>query len=577
MHSLDNPPGQGMSIQQRQAQLSHEAIVFFRDGAVSKEMLYTEFEALLDCVVPMREFAGNNMEAAYVRLDGSLTLGAAVLFTVAFDASGFPEQSWNIPLRHLAESASRGPDMGSGAIRLATRSQCPIAGHEKNLWDVRYDIAGNTLNQLQEKLRINRLGLDADDVALQSPPAMPPPQQWQMPAPQQNWQIPPSIASARPAESTDAMLAMMQQNSQQFAQMEQNSRRIAQMREDVQRESLAAQQRLAAAQEQLQILTNEKAVLVEQLGMQAQKSHGEREQSDRKIRQLLEHARDEREQLERNLREVTEKLHEERSQVEQKLQQQAEMSRLQLENLRSELERERNAALAKRDEQLRQAMERLEQERLAAAADQQRELREERERLEYERDSAIAERDERHRVEVERLEQERNTGIAERERALAERDEQWRIEQENRDRERRQQEEQQAKLVAEITELRRDKLRLMGEGMDKFFESLNSKGVKFVSFQPGAGHVTIAMDDLHNFVNDTESYVAKKCGVSVEHYGRWLTHYTNPVCQGSSGSGGLCAKPLSKMLKPVEFVGGMHDRCEIHKQVPRSRAAEKTG
>jgi hypothetical protein len=31
-----------------------------------------------------------------------------------------------------------------------------------------------------------------------------------------------------------------------------------------------------------------------------------------------------------------------------------------------------------------------------------------------------------------------------------------------------------------------------------------------------------------------------------------------------------CAKPLNKLLKPAEFVVGMHDRCDIHKQFPRS-------
>ena len=42
-----------MSFQQKSSHQTHEAVVFFADGAVIKEMLYTEFEALLDCVVPM--------------------------------------------------------------------------------------------------------------------------------------------------------------------------------------------------------------------------------------------------------------------------------------------------------------------------------------------------------------------------------------------------------------------------------------------------------------------------------------------------------------------------------------------
>lgn len=67
--------------------------------------------------------------------------------------------------------------------------------------------------------------------------------------------------------------------------------------------------------------------------------------------------------------------------------------------------------------------------------------------------------------------------------------------------------------------------------------------------------------------------MAEKCGVSPEHYRRWLAHYNSPLCQGTAGSGAPCAKPLTKLLKPAEFVVGMHDRCEIHKQFPRTQAA----
>ena len=129
-------------------------------------------------------------------------------------------------------------------------------------------------------------------------------------------------------------------------------------------------------------------------------------------------------------------------------------------------------------------------------------------------------------------------------------------------------------MRSELTELRRDKLRLMGEGADKFFEALREKGIKLVSFQPGAGHLTIPVEELSRFLDDSDAFVAAKCGVGVEHYRRWLAHYGNPVCQGASGSGAPCAKPLQKMLKPADFVAGLHDRCDIHKQVPRSQTLQ---
>jgi hypothetical protein len=159
--------------------------------------------------------------------------------------------------------------------------------------------------------------------------------------------------------------------------------------------------------------------------------------------------------------------------------------------------------------------------------------------------------------------------------AIAEGTQQYVLARERLERELRVAEEHVLGLRTELTELRRDKMRLMGDGVDKFFDALREKGVKFVAFQPGAGHLTIAMEELSRYIDDTENYVAEKCGVGVEQYRRWLAHYSSPVCQGSGGNGGPCAKPLARLLKPAEFVSGIHDRCDIHKQIPRSVAPKE--
>ncbi|MBP8924253.1 MAG: hypothetical protein KBG75_00200 [Pseudomonadales bacterium] len=432
-----------MSFQQKSVHQTHEAVVFFADGAVIKEMLYTEFEALLDCVVPMRDFIGRNMQAAYVRVDSALAVVAVVLFYAPFDERGFPEQSWNVPLRQLAETAARGPDLGGGPVRLATCSQCPIPGQEEKLWDIEFGVGGNTLNQLREKLHANRLGIDAVDYSPVLPGGV------AVAAP-----VVPGVshaAAAPAAESADAMLAFMQQSNQQ----------IAMLREQHRQELAGAQERLAALQGQVQVLLNEKGVLSEQLAEQASAIADERAAGARALQQLT------------------------------------ELGRSQIAAVRAEMEATRDAALA------------------GSAQD------------------SLAER--------ERLGRELQAA-----------------------------EEQLHGLRTELTELRRDKMRLMSDGADKFFDALKEKGVKFVAYQPGAGHLTIAMEDLSRYIEDTENFVAEKCGVSLEHYRRWLAHYTSPVCQGSAGNGGPCAKPLTRLLKPVEFVSGMHDRCDVHKQMPRS-------
>lgn len=426
-----------MTIQQKSATQTQEAVVFFVDGEIRQEMLYTEFEALLDCVVPIRDFAGTTLEAAYVRLDKGLAPVAVVLFLIPFDEDGFPELRWDVPLRMLAERGARGPDLGAGPVRLVTRTQCPVADQAEKLWDVRIDAGGNTLGRLQERLAHNRLGLDVteEDVAAAV-------------------QAMHAADSATGADSNDPLLALMQQSTLQMAAA----------REQHQRETSTLQQKLAALQQQAQALDEEKQALIARLGQQESALADERGAIERTAQRLMEKAR------------------------------------RQIAAARVQLEGERDAALAERDRQMREALDRLE-------------------------------------------------------------------------RERETKEDQLLNLRAELTELRRDKLRLMGEGADKFFAKLTEKGVKFVAFQPGAGHLTIPMEELQRYLDRTEEFVAEKCGVALEQYRRWLAHYKNPVCQGAGASGAPCGKAVPKLLKPAEFVAGMHDRCEIHKQLPRAPAA----
>jgi hypothetical protein len=140
---------------------------------------------------------------------------------------------------------------------------------------------------------------------------------------------------------------------------------------------------------------------------------------------------------------------------------------------------EKQALLARAEQQARS----LEEQRSAAdsrtaqlAEQARREIEAARQTLEGERDAALAERDARMREALARLERERET-----------------------------QEDQLHSLRSELTELRRDKLRLMGEGADKFFAQLKEKGVKLVAFQPGAGHLTIPMEDLNRYPRGNRS------------------------------------------------------------------------
>ena len=114
---------------------SSEMVLFWESESIDKVMMFSDFQATLDGYVGIPAYAGEEKRAAYVQLDDNLKVRRCVLFLIGFDGSGFPERSWNLPLRHMAEIAGRGPDMGGGPVNLVCHSQCPISWHAIKLWD----------------------------------------------------------------------------------------------------------------------------------------------------------------------------------------------------------------------------------------------------------------------------------------------------------------------------------------------------------------------------------------------------------------------------------------------------------
>ena len=136
-----------------------EAVFLFQEGQISRELLYPEFEAILDGFIPVPDFASASAKAAYVQVDHSLCVTGIVFFLLGFDAKGMVDRRWNVPLRQLIETAGTGPDMGAGAIRLACYSQCSIAWHQKSLWDPLMQRGNNSFVAMRKAVKANRLGL----------------------------------------------------------------------------------------------------------------------------------------------------------------------------------------------------------------------------------------------------------------------------------------------------------------------------------------------------------------------------------------------------------------------------------
>lgn len=143
-----------------------EAVFLFQGEQISRELLYPEFEAILDGFIPVPDFANTSAKAAYVQVDHSLCVTGVVFFLLGFDAKGMVDRRWNVPLRQLIETAGSGPDMGGGAIRLACYSQCSIAWHQKNLWDPLMQRGNNSFVAIRKAVKVNRLGLVVKPAAL---------------------------------------------------------------------------------------------------------------------------------------------------------------------------------------------------------------------------------------------------------------------------------------------------------------------------------------------------------------------------------------------------------------------------
>ena len=149
---------------------SASAVLFINDQSVVKELLYSEFEAMLEGFTPEREWAGRDASAVYLELDPDLNIRAAVFFSVSFDEDGWVESSWNIPLVNLARTAKYGVDLGGGPIRLATQEQCPDDTYQLQLWTPNLAQGSPLVRALLDSISVNRLGLSRREGA--GPPAM---------------------------------------------------------------------------------------------------------------------------------------------------------------------------------------------------------------------------------------------------------------------------------------------------------------------------------------------------------------------------------------------------------------------
>jgi hypothetical protein len=148
-----------VSFEDNMGQATHEAVMFLAEDKITRQMHFSEFEALLEGFSAVPEYKDEDARAAYVVINGHGKITSLVFFEIYFDEDGRADASWNIPVEKLASISAKGPDLGSGPIRLACRSQCAINWHQGDLWDPDMNPGTNHFLRIKQSVDENRLRL----------------------------------------------------------------------------------------------------------------------------------------------------------------------------------------------------------------------------------------------------------------------------------------------------------------------------------------------------------------------------------------------------------------------------------
>lgn len=439
-----------------------EAVLFIQQNRITREMLYSEFEAVLDGFVPMPDLAGENAQAVFLRINKKLCITAAVFFTISFDSQGNADKRWNIPLQQLSENSSKGPDLGSGSIRLACHSQCCIAWHQQNLWDPDMKPGNNHFVMLKKSIKANRLSLVHVEEEEAAPPVV-----------------------------TEAPTAISAQQSLELEkQLTQNIRRKFEKEFRNHMAQLLKEQRL-----RILTLNSKRKQERQQLQLTHQQRLAEYKQHNSELEQEL------NQQMERN----------------QELKEKIEGQAKKIEGVREYFEHKLKAVEQDEGDQLQSIRHHYEAE------------------LEAKIEAAVLELTEKVQM---------------------------------RDVELMYRNEQEKSFSQEIHRLRQENQLLLNNSSEQLLEKLEKAGLNFVAYHPGAGHLTIPLDDMSRYLDNAKAYAAEKCGVSLEHYREWLDHYKSPSCQALNERGEICGGLIERVPIPSQFHNGESDRCEAHRTTP---------
>lgn len=273
-----------------------DAVFFFNGGRIVRELLYPEFEAILDGFIPFPDAANSTLKAVYLQVGTELHIAGTVFFLLSFDAKGMADRRWNVPLEQLLESAGPGPDLGNGPIRLACYSQCPIPWQQKNLWDPIMDGPGGSFQLLRQAVKTNRIGLTRKPGSnLQTALADEDIPTLTAAAPVESVSIKQEIANLKEAAYKREVNLKKEAESRLAKLAKEHELRLSttvnQYKDQISQLQLAHQQRLQAYQQKIQTLETQQQeleernrLLKENLDVQANKVEGMREYFSHKLK-----------------------------------------------------------------------------------------------------------------------------------------------------------------------------------------------------------------------------------------------------------------------------------------------------
>ena len=482
----------------------------FPDAAIVNEMLFEEFESILSRVVPFTDFSGETCYGVYVQFNQELIITACVLFMIDFDEEGLPPKGWNLPFEQLCLSAGKGPDLGAGPIRLTCGSQCSVPWHQAKLWD--HEEYPDVFVELQECVSKTKLPVRFEAASSGGAAGKTDADELMTTSSfdQPSYASEPSFSSFEVHEGGSWSGGPQPGGSQLGgSQLGGYGSPAPQQVAQVDMEG-ALRDKVLENAKQLEQQFNRRLVELEQ-------AHNDRmvqlKQSyeQRFVALTSEH--------DTSMAEVTGELNQLRTNIQLLISQKKSLEEI----------------VSAQKGQLKTLQEKAEVEKMQSAMREKNDIK------------AVTEK-------YEALYSKR----------LAEKQEKWQISLAEKEKELLVRQDQVKQLRQDVTELRRDRIRLLNSGADKFFEKIEGLGVNFIAFHAGAGHVSIPLSDMSRYIENPTAYAAERCSVDEIQYRHWLSHYENPICRFPLTKDELCGCKIGKVDIPKTFKPGSSDRCEKH-------------